>query len=215
MKKLRVLELYAGTRSIGKAFEAQGHEVISVEWDRDFEDIDEYADINDLTAEYLTEKYGHFDVIWASPDCSKFSVAAIGRHWIQGTNLPKTEDTAKALKLLEHTVKLIKDLNPTYYFIENPRGKMRKMDCMQELPRHTVTYCQYGDARMKPTDLWTNHPDPQFKPACKNGEKCHVAAPRGSQTGTQGIKGSKDRSRIPQLLCEHVVKVCEEYINEN
>ena len=62
---------------------------------------------------------------------------------------------------------LIKELDPTYYFIENPRGKMRKMDCLQEFPRYTVTYCQYGDIRMKPTDLWTNHPNPKFKPSCK------------------------------------------------
>lgn len=84
------------------------------------------------------------------------------------------------------------------------------MSWMQELPRYTVTYCQYGEERMKPTDLWCNHPDPKFKPPCKNGDKCHVSAPRGSRTGTQGIKGSVDRSRIPKELCEHIVKICEE-----
>lgn len=210
MRKLKVLELFAGTRSIGKEFEKRGHEVFSIEWDKQHPNIDWYVDINKVTAQDILDKFGKPDIIWASPDCTKFSVAAIGKHWIKGTNLPKTEETKRALELLEHVVGLIKELNPTYYFIENPRGKMRKMDCLQEFPRYTVTYCQYGDIRMKPTDLWTNHPDPKFKPSCKNGDTCHVAAPRGSQTGTQGIKGTVDRSRIPQQLCEHVAIISEE-----
>lgn len=84
------------------------------------------------------------------------------------------------------------------------------MDFMQGLPRYTITYCQYGDKRMKPTDIWTNHPNPKFKPPCHNGDKCHDAAPRGSQTGTQGLNGSKERSRIPAKLCDHIAEICEE-----
>ena len=212
MRKLKVLELFAGTRSIGKAFEKNGHEVYSVEWDKQHGNIDMYADISQITPEIILEKFGQPDVIWASPPCEKFSVAAIGRHWIKGTNLPKTEDTQKALELLEHTVQLIKDLNPKVFFIENPRGKMRKMDCLQDIPRHTVTYCGWGDTRMKPTDIWGNHPNPQFKPPCKNGDPCHVASPRGSRTGTQGMKGAVARSVIPEELCDYVCKISEEYI---
>ena len=88
------------------------------------------------------------------------------------------------------------------------------MDFMRGLPRYTVTYCQYGDTRMKPTDIWTNHPNPNFKPACKNGDKCHVSAPRGSATGTQGIKGSKARSVIPEELCEYVANICMEVLED-
>lgn len=207
---MKVLELFAGTRSIGKAFEKAGHEVYSVEWDKQHADINWYADISKITKEEILARFGQPDVIWASPPCEKFSVAAIGRHWIKGTNLPKTEDTKKALELLIFVVNLVKELNPTYYFIENPRGKMRKMDIMQDLPRYTVTYCQYNDDRMKPTDIWTNHPDPQFKQPCKNGMPCHVAAPRGSQTGTQGRKNAVEKSRIPDGLCEHIVNICKE-----
>ena len=62
---------------------------------------------------------------------------------------------------------------------------------------------------MKPTDIFTNYPDPNFKPMCKNGYKCHEAAPRGSKTGTQGLKGRKERSIIPKKLCEYIVNICE------
>jgi site-specific DNA methylase len=37
-----------------------------------------------------------------------------------------------------------------------------------------------------------------------------VAAPRGSKTGTQGLKGARERSVIPQKLCDHIVDICEE-----
>lgn len=57
--------------------------------------------------------------------------------------------------------------------------------------------CQYGDTRQKPTDIWTNHPDPRFKPPCKPGSPCHVKAPRGTRNGTQGLKDKVERARIP------------------
>ena len=214
---MKVLELFAGTRSIGKEFEAKGHEVFSVEWDKDFKNIDLYADISILTAKEILEKFGYPDVIWASPDCTTFSVAAISKHRRRNPengNLEPISDYAKFCDATDqHVLDLIRELNPTFFFIENPRGAMRKMEWMQGIPRYTITYCQYGDTRMKPTDIWTNHPNPQFKPPCKNGDPCHMKAPRGSRTGTQGIKGAKERTRITEQICKHVVDICEAYIN--
>lgn len=211
---MKVLELFAGTRSIGKVFEARGHEVYSVEWDKKFENIDLYADVMTVTAEQIIKEFGRPDVIWASPDCSTFSIAAISHHRRKNPasgNLDPVSDYAKFCdKVDRHVLDLIRELKPKYWFIENPRGGMRKMSWMKELPRYTVTYCQYGDTRMKPTDIWTNHPNPNFKPMCKNGASCHTPAPRGSRTGTQGLKDSKERSVIPRELCEHIVDICEE-----
>lgn len=215
---MKVLELFAGTRSIGKAFEAHGHEVYSVEWDKSFADIDLHVDIGQLTAAEILEKFGRPDVIWASPDCTTFSIAAISHHRRKNPetgNLDPVSEYAKFCDQVDQNVlQLIRDLNPAFYFIENPRGGMRKMTWMQGLPRYTVTYCQYGDTRMKPTDIWTNHPEPGFKPMCKNGAPCHVSAPRGARTGTQGLSGSKERSVIPTKLCEHIVDICERCIGE-
>ena len=210
---MRVLELFAGTRSIGKAFERHGHKVYSIEWDKDFENIDWYEDIGKITAQDIIDRFGHPDVIWASPDCTSFSIAAISHHRrknLETGNLDPVSDYAKFCDNVDqHVLDLIRELKPKYWFIENPRGGMRKMTWMQGLPRYTVTYCQYGDTRMKPTDIWTNHPDPKFKTPCHNGDPCHEPAPRGSKTGTQGLKGSIDRSRIPDKLCEHIVEICE------
>lgn len=211
---MKVLELFAGTRSIGKAFEAKGHEVYSIEWDKSFSDIDWYEDIGKITAKDILDRFGKPDVIWASPDCTTFSIAAISHHRTKapdGTLLPASEYAKQCDEIDENVLQLIEDLEPKYWFIENPVGGMRKSVFMQKYNkyRHTVTYCQYGDTRMKPTDIWTNHPDPNFKPMCKNGDSCHQSAPRGSKTGTQGLRGSKERSVIPIKLCEHVVEICE------
>ena len=210
---MKVLELFAGTRSIGKAFEAHGHEVFSIDWDKDFENIDLCADIMTVTADDILRLFGRPDVIWASPDCTTFSIAAISHHRkkdpVTGNLDPISEYARSCDKIDQHVLQLIHDLEPKFYFIENPRGGMRKMSWMQGLPRYTVTYCQYGDTRMKPTDIWTNHPDPKFRHMCKNGDSCHERAPRGAKTGTQGLKCSKERSVIPNALCEHIVEICE------
>lgn len=215
MIKIKVLELFAGTRSISKAFERKGHKTYSIEWDKDFENIDLYEDINNVSAKDIIELCGGVpDIIWASPDCTTYSIAGVSHHRKKNIETGVLEPISEYAKFCDktnkHVLDLINELNPKYYFIENPRGCLRKMDFMKSLPRYTVTYCQYGDNRMKPTDIWTNHPNPQFKPPCHNRDKCHESAPRGSRTGTQGLKGHKERSIIPEQLCDYIVEICED-----
>ena len=202
---MRILDLFAGTGSATQAFKDAGHEVIKVEIDPRFEA--EEDDVMKLDAEYLTNTYGQFDFIWASPPCTSFSVASIGYHWKD--NKP-SDQALHGIELVLHTIDLIKDLKPTFgWLIENPRGLLRIQPFMQSLPRQTITYCQYGEKRMKPTDLWGVVKGWTPRPACKNGDKCHEAAPRGSRTGTQGISGWVERSKIPYELSKELLEAIE------
>lgn len=209
---MTVLELFCGTKSISKAFESRGHKCFTVDWDGGFKPS-LVVDIGSLTADDVIRLCGGVpDVIWASPDCTTYSVAAISYHRLRdqsGNLCPVTAYAKRCDEINQHLIELIKELQPTYWFIENPRAGMRKMNFMQGLPRYTVTYCKYGEKRMKPTDIWTNHPNPDFIAPCKQGDSCHEPAPRGSQTGTQGLANKVEKAKIPRLLCEHIVNICE------
>lgn len=137
---MKVIELFAGTKSISKAFERAGIRSYSVEFDHQHPNIDWYADINDITAKDLVKRFGVPDVLWASPPCQSYSVAAIGHHRMKnedGFLIPKTEFAKASDRLLAHTLEIIRDLleiNPhMIWFIENPR-------CWYEEVIHNVPF---------------------------------------------------------------------------
>jgi len=200
---MRLLELFCGTKSISLVAKEFGFDVLTLD-NNPFFNADIIADILDVENARLIGF--NPDVIWASPPCTTFSVASIGTHW-KGIYEPKTEMAKIGIALLEKTINIIKMLKPTYFFIENPRGVMRKVikDLPTDAVRHTVSYCQYGDTRMKPTDIWTNCKNWIPKTICKNGDSCHEKAPRGAKTGTQGLKGAMERGKIPRKLCEEII----------
>lgn len=201
---MKTLELFSGTQSFSKVARELGHETFCVELDEYFE-ADLHRDILNVKREDLPKK---IDILWASPPCTSFSVASIGSSWC-GNYCPKRVETALGMAYVLKTLQLIKEIkkdNPNLiWFIENPRGVLRKMAFMDELHRETVWYCKYGDTRAKPTDIWNNLEVWEGK-CCKNGNKdCHhEPAPRGSKTGTQGLGGAKDRSRIPPALFKEI-----------
>ena len=212
---MNVLELFAGSRSIGKAAEQLNMKVFSSDIEP-FEGIDYVVDV----LEFDCAKVPFVpDVIWASPPCTGFSVASAWRHWTgHGENSIPVTDTARlGIQLVKKTLEIIKyyrTINPNLiWYIENPRGKLRWMSFMQDLPtRHTVTYCQYGDNRMKPTDIWTNNVKWKPRLTCKPRSSCHTSAPRGSHTGTQGLANSFERSKIPNELCKEVLMYSRTYL---
>lgn len=190
---MRTVELFCGTKSFSNVANELGHDIYTTDNDCSFEP-DWCGDIREF---HYNEQV---DILWASPPCEGFSVSVIGRNW-NHDHTPKTDSARLGLELLNATWRVIDEIQPTWYFIENPRGKMRRMPIMERAPfRHTISYCQYGDFRMKPTDIWTNAPWFKPRPMCKRGATCHVAAPRGSRTGTQGMGSYKEKSRIPAEL---------------
>lgn len=216
---MNVLELYSGTESISEAFRKKGHDAFTIDNNLAL-DPDLCTDIVELDfSDVLRESFNlagidDFDIVWASPPCTTFSVCTISRHWKNGR--PKTPEAKAGIEMVLRALQLIKALQPKYWFIENPRGMLRKVmpqlmkkAGIQQYRRVTVTYCQYGDRAMKPTDIWTNCHRWNAKPACKAGMPCHDPAPRGSSNGgIQGKSCAKERGRIPDELCDEIVQVC-------
>lgn len=197
---MKVLELFAGSCSFSNVAKEYGYETFTTDYNN-FDGIDYVTDI--LQFDYNELPYKP-DIIWASPPCTYFSVASIGKHWNKD-NTPKSIEAITRMAIVNKTKEIINTLQPKYFVIENPRGKLRKLDLLDSFNRVTVTYCQYGDNRMKPTDLWHNL-DWTPRPMCKNGMPCHEAAPRGSKTGTQGLKGNYERSKVPYELCKEILE---------
>ena len=215
---MKILELFAGSRSLGKVAEKNGHEVLSVDW-TNYENIDLVIDIGELK---ISDVPFIPDVVWASPDCTTYSISAISHH--RNGQEPKSEYAKECDRVNQHWISLIKQwqkVNPELvFFIENPRGMLRHMKWMQEFDRKCIWYCKYGDDRAKPTDIFTNSKKWIPRPKCKNfkydehgriiDRHCHHAsARRGAKTGTQGRSGSYQRSMIPEQLCEDIIDSLE------
>lgn len=208
---MKVLELFAGSATFSLVAKQHGHEVFTT-------DITQYGNI-DYVVDILNFDYSKVpfvpDVIWASPPCQGFSVCTIGRNWTPDKK-PKTDKAKLGISLLEKTLEIINHYKPKYFFIENPRGMMRTLPILLKLEesnqaiRNTVTYCQYGETRQKPTDIWTNNLKWIPKPVCKPKAPCHESAPRGSYTGVQGQLNAFERSKIPTKLCEDIIKTFKE-----
>jgi len=206
------LELFSGRASFSTVAKTYGYECRTVDNDSKFEPT-YLMDIMDFTPETL----GGWKpaIIWASPPCEAFSTNTIGKNWRDGIH-PKTEKARNSLRMVLHTLQLIKAIQPIWFVIENPRAMLRnhmwllstsiKMECP---PRKTVTYCQYEldkkveERRMKPTDIWTNVP---FMPKmCKYGSPCHRPAPRGSYSG----QSYEELAVVPAKLCEDILDTIE------
>lgn len=219
----RAVDLFSGLRGWSGPFFDAGWDVTTLDNDTDGEFGADFA-VDILTVSSLAELErgrGRFEVVLASPPCTAFSVAAMGRNWerYMGRNPvngktewlirgPKHARAELGMRIAEHTFRLIDEYAPRFYVVENPVGAMRVMPfAIGRRDRATTWYCQWGERRAKPTDLWTNIRGEW--PACRAGSGDHEAAPRGAKTGTQGLKTAALRSLVPRALSEAVLAAVE------
>lgn len=171
---MRVLDLFAGKGGWSAAFRDRGHDVYRVDLAERFE-VESHADVLTLTPGQLPWRP---DIVLASPPCEAFSVLRIGYNWTTD-HQPKTDLAREGLSLVMATRLLLERLQPRYWVVENPRGKLRKLGAVAGWERRTVTYCQLGLGYQKPTDLWGGFPPSLVLPApCQQGDLCHAPAPR-------------------------------------
>lgn len=223
---MRVLDLYAGLKGWSQPFADRGHEVVTLDYLPHF-NCDYTVDIMEWPYQALYNP-GDFDVILASPPCEKFSTMGFQYGWFdevwdreQGRwRIGPVKDEARhAMALVEKAVEIIRYIEPQFYVIENPKALLRKLEIIP-FDLKTVWYCHYGEHRAKPTDLWgtSSIPSLELSPECHNRReshtdpncccKDHIAAPRGSRTGTQGMNREVS-AKIPYPLALSVCLASE------
>lgn len=177
--KFKLLELFKGTGSVGKAAKKMGWDVVSL-------DLDPYY-TPDIETDILKWDYKKWardnnytpDFIWASPPCNTFSPLAYPlKERNTKTATPYSARAKQGTEILHRVIDIIsffKRKNPDLLFaIENPRGMMRHDPEVKKLPhRDTTLYCLYNDVRYKPTDFFNNVGKEGLKLKAPEMSKCN------------------------------------------
>jgi len=148
---MNALELFSGTGSVRKVCEAKGYNVTSLDINNRT-NADIICDIRNWN--YREYAPGHFDLVWASPDCTQYSKAKTkGARDIEGAN-----------ELVLKTLEIIRYLAPRTWIIENPQtGLLKNQPFMSNLPYYDGDYCMYHYPYRKRTRFWTNQVGLQLK----------------------------------------------------
>tara|TARA_R110002096_G_scaffold300944_1_gene495658 strand:- start:171 stop:836 length:666 start_codon:yes stop_codon:yes gene_type:complete len=176
---MNILELFSGTGSVGRVCKELGHNVISV--DLIFKSTHK---VDIMKFDYKKYDKDFFDIVWASPPCTNYSVLqnCFMNRMRKGVIYTKEIQEKEMLeddKLIKKTLEIINYFNPELWFLENPaHSRMKERDCMKNIPNYIVDYCMYSNwGYRKRTRIWTNKKD--WKPLiCDNSGSC------GNMVGT-------------------------------
>ena len=149
----RVLDLFSGTGSVAKYCKQHADiydDVVSVDVLPKCK-ATITCDVMKLNYKYLWKPH-EFDIVWASPPCTHYSVAR--------TSASTPRDIEGSNALVQRTLDIIDYLKPKAWFMENPKtGLLKQQPLVEGIPYVDVTYCMYGFDYYKPTRIWTNRKD--------------------------------------------------------
>lgn len=190
--KMLCLDLFSGLGGFSEAFLDRGWNVIRIDNDDRFKDVPNtiIGNIRHLPLKRNLKP----NILLMSPPCNCFSVASIGKYWIDD-HIPMNERTVQALRLVGWALDAVDYLKPKYWVLENPMGMLRKI---LGKPKVHTYFASWGELRLKPTNLWGRFPPNMIWP---RPEKW-IEAKRGSTTGTQGMEDSNLKAKIPYKLSE-------------
>jgi len=202
---MKALELFCGTKCVGKVLEEMGYEVISLDFMKKF---DPTICVDICKWDYKVYKPDEFDIIWASPECKTFSVAGYGRHRSKDNIMGKTQEAEDGNKMINAMLEILDYFKPKKWFVENPRGLLKYYPGIQQQLGEPllVWYGNYGWEFPKPThiwssvELWENEKKPEMSPDLwfvRNGKRTYKAYDGASH---------KIRSMIPHKLIERLLR---------
>ena len=197
---MRVLELFSGTGSVGNVCKALRLDVVSL--DRDMP-AGIRSDIVDW--DYTKYKPKDFDVIWASPPRTEYSMAKTTT-----TGVRKIEE---ANKISQRTIGIIRYFGPQYWIIQNPQtGKLKEQEFMTDLPFKDVDYCKNVMPYRKRTRLWNNVECWTPRPLCQ--KDCDSMSDNGRQHQETTQRRPPDGREGRRFRREELYKVPEPLISE-